>query len=153
MISLMPNIATIFKEEISRLARKELRGESAALKKASAQYRSDIAALKRQVQSLERQVAKLMKSSPKEEVKQSESVEGRATRFSAKRLLAHRTRLGLSAAEMGVLLAASGQSIYKWEQGKTRPRANHMPAIAALRTLKKDSAAAVIAAATAGSKT
>ena len=53
--------------------------------------------------------------------------------------------LGLSAAEVGVLLGTSAQSIYNWEQGKSRPRASHLPAIAALRNLGKRQAAAVIA--------
>lgn len=54
----MPNIAAAFKEEISRLARKELRANTASQKKAVAAYRSEIAALKRRMQTLERQVAK-----------------------------------------------------------------------------------------------
>ena len=48
----MPNIASVLKDEILRLARKEVRRELEGLKKASAQYRSDIAALKRQVIAL-----------------------------------------------------------------------------------------------------
>ena len=142
----MPNIASVLKEEITRLARKELRGESSALKKASAQYRTDIAALKRQVLALERLVAKLGKGSLKVDPSSEADAEGGSTtRFSAKRLAAHRTRLGLSATEMGRLLNCSGQSVYKWEQGKARPRAVHMPAIAALRTLDKSKAAKVLA--------
>jgi len=43
----MANIASLLKSEISRIARKEVRAETQTLKKASAQYRSDIAALKR----------------------------------------------------------------------------------------------------------
>lgn len=58
--------------------------------------------------------------------------------------------MDLSANEMGVLLNCSGQTVHKWEQGKARPRAAHMPAIFALRALKKESAAEVIAAAGAG---
>ena len=45
----MPNIASVLKDEILRLARKEVRSELEGLKKASGQYRSDIASLKRQV--------------------------------------------------------------------------------------------------------
>jgi hypothetical protein len=45
----MANIATALKSEISRVARKEVRAETLQLKKQSAHYRSQIAALKRQV--------------------------------------------------------------------------------------------------------
>ena len=54
----MPNIAAVLKEEIARVARKELRGDTARFKKASAQYRSDIAALKRRITELEKQLGK-----------------------------------------------------------------------------------------------
>ena len=45
---------------------------------------------------------------------------------------------------MGLLLGVSGQSIYLWESGKARPRAETMPAIAALRTLNPRRAALVL---------
>lgn len=45
----MANIASFLKSEISRIARKEIRAETETLKKASSQYRSDIAALKRRL--------------------------------------------------------------------------------------------------------
>ena len=51
----MPNIASILKSEISRVARKELRGETQALKKSNAQYRTQIAELKRRLQALEQE--------------------------------------------------------------------------------------------------
>jgi hypothetical protein len=38
----------------------------------------------------------------------------------------------------------SALSIYKWESGKARPRAKYIPAIAALRTLGRKHAAAVL---------
>jgi DNA-binding XRE family transcriptional regulator len=43
----VPNIATILKEEILRLARKEIRRQTNMLRKASAQYRKEIAEMKR----------------------------------------------------------------------------------------------------------
>ena len=46
----MPNIASVFKDEIVRVARKEIRNELAALKKASTTHRAEIAALKRRAQ-------------------------------------------------------------------------------------------------------
>ena len=58
----MPNIATVFKAEITRLARRELRENSEGLKKAVATQRSEIASLKRRVQALEAMVKRLEKS-------------------------------------------------------------------------------------------
>ena len=140
----MPNIANVLREEIIRLARKELRGESAALKKASAQYRSDIAGLKRQVRELERQVVRLSKGVATQRPSPPEENAPVKVRFGAKGFAAQRRRLGLSASELGFLLNCSDQSVYKWEQGKARPRASQMPAIAALRQLSKSQAAKVL---------
>ena len=51
----MPNIGLVLKQEIVRIARKEMRRGNGAIKKASSTYRSEIAALKRRVAELERQ--------------------------------------------------------------------------------------------------
>lgn len=140
----MPNIATVLKEEITRLARKELRGVIATLKKSSAQYRSDIAALKRQVKELERQLGRANRKVSTKSDAPGGGETTKAVRFGAKGFAAQRKRLGLSAAELGILLNCSAQSVYKWEQGKTRPRAGQMPAILALRRLSKAQAAEVL---------
>ena len=43
----MPNIAAVLKEEICRLAKKEVKAQVGKTQRASAQYRRDIANLKR----------------------------------------------------------------------------------------------------------
>ena len=45
----MPNIAAMLKQEITRLARKEVKAQTEAIRKANAQYRRDVAHLKRVV--------------------------------------------------------------------------------------------------------
>ena len=57
----MPNIATVFKAEIARLARKEARENSDGLRKVVATQRTEIANLKRRLQELEGVVKKLAK--------------------------------------------------------------------------------------------
>ena len=143
----MPNIASLLKEEISRVARKEVRAETQGLKKAVAQYRSEIAALKRQGKELEQQLRQMRKAAGRGGAEPSMSEEPeRKLRFRAKGFAEQRRRLGLSAAACGLLVGASGQSVYKWEQGKARPRASHLQAIAALRTMGKKEANARLAA-------
>ncbi len=51
----------------------------------------------------------------------------------------------LLAADVARLLGVSGQSIYKWEDGKARPRASQLPAISTLRGMSKKQAAAKLA--------
>ena len=137
----MPNFASALKEEIVRLARKEGRNETERLKKASSQYRSDIAALKRRVEALEKQVSHFEKKS-KNSQKLEVSAETTPVRFSDKGLASQRQRLGLAAAEMGLLLGVSAQTIYNWEAGKSRPRQPQLAAVAALRGLGKRQAQA-----------
>ena len=142
----MPNIGTVLKSEISRIARREVRAETLQLKKQSAHYRSQIASLKRQVAALDRQLR--TGSNHRKAVTAASEVEESAAdglRFRSKGFAVHRRRLGLSAAQAGALLGVSGQSIYHWEAGKAKPRASQMPAIAALRKLSKTQAAAAVA--------
>jgi DNA-binding transcriptional regulator YiaG len=129
----MPNFTSALKEEIVRLARKELRQETEKLKKASTTYRSEIAALKRRVATLEKQLVQVSRKNPAKET----PTEGTKVRFSAKGLVAHRQRLGLSAADLGALLGVSAQSIYLWESGKTKPRQQQLATIATLRKMGK----------------
>jgi DNA-binding transcriptional regulator YiaG len=143
----MPNIASLLKSEISRVARKELRTETASLKKTVAGQRSEIAALKRRTQALEQELRRLGKASRKAAPAAAAADESasRGLRFSAKGLASQRKRLGLSADDCGRLVGASGQSIYNWEQGKARQQARHLAAIASLRTMGKRDAIARLA--------
>ena len=144
----MPNIGTLLKSEIARVARKELRSETQQLKKTVAQYRTQIAQLRRRLQALEQQVRRQGRSSGRAAVAADEAQEqdGPALRFSAKGLAAQRKRLGLSAASVGKILGVSALSVYKWESGKTRPRARQLEAIASLRKMGKREAQARLAA-------
>ena len=145
----MSDIATALKQEVQRIARKEIRLQTESMRKASALHRREIAALKRQVKALE-QTGRALKKAARARPDTADPVEGagQATspRWSAKRFQAHRSRLGLSAQAMGRLLGVTGQSIYNWEQAKARPQARHLPAIAALRAMGKREAAARLAA-------
>lgn len=140
----MPNIAGVLKDEIARIARKEVRAQTEEFKKASAQYRAHIAALRRRVDELERQLKRVGKASGRASAASTAEGddEGTPRRFSATRLAAQRSKLGLSAADFATLLGVSGQSVYKWEHGESRPRARQLEAIAALRGIGKREAQA-----------
>lgn len=141
----MPNIQSVLKSEIARIARKEVRAETEQLKKSSTQYRSQIAALKRTVASLEKQLKRQRRGAPAAAAAEADGEAPAGFRFSAKGLAAQRRRLGLSAREVALLLGVSALSVYKWEQGKARPRARQMEAIARLRGMGKKEAAARLA--------
>jgi DNA-binding transcriptional regulator YiaG len=136
----MPNIAAVLKEEIVRLARKEIRRQTSVLRNASAQYRRDIAALKRRVSDLQRKVTPLEKQVLKNVPAQAVEVDADHVRFTARGLRSQRERLGLSAANYGRLIGVTGQTIYSWEQEASRPRKQQFARIAALRHIGKKEA-------------
>ena len=144
----MSTFANQLKSEIARIAKKENKAENAALKKASAQYRSEIAALKRRIAGLDSMVAKMGKQAVKTgaPIEATEDDE-KTLRFRVAGFARLRQKLGVTANEMGTLLGVSGQSVYKWEQGKAKPRASQMHAIAAVRKLGKKQVAELLAAA------
>lgn len=135
----MPDIASALKAEIVRIARKQVKGETEALRRATAGYRRDIAALKRRIEQLERLGKRVRRTS---EPQEQDREEGRQLRFSASRFAAQRAKLGLSAADFALLLGVSSLSVYKWEKGETRPRAAQLQAIAQARGLGKREAQA-----------
>lgn len=133
----MANLATALKEEITRIARKELRNETDSMRKTSARYRTEIATLKRQVTTLEQLVARLEKRLAKVAPAKATATEPTKLRFSANRLKTMRQKLNLSAAGMGRLVGVSGQTIYNWESGVNRPKPEQLIEIAAVRKMGK----------------
>jgi len=137
----MPNIAVVLKEEISRLARKEIRGQTGTLQKASAQYRRDIAELKRRVSGLQQKVALLERQLLKDKPAQP-AVDSTRIRVTAKGIRSQRTRLGITAAELGKLVDVSPQTVYNWEREVARPSRQQLPLLAAIRGMGKKEAQA-----------
>ncbi len=138
----MPNIAVTFRQEITRLARREIRGQTQRLRKASAQFRRDIAALKRQASQLMSEVSRLGRRAGREIASQLGEADSEKVRFTAKGVISHRRRLGISAADYGKLIGVTGHTIYKWEHGASRPRRAQLTALASLRPLGKKAALA-----------
>ena len=139
----MPNLAATLKEEIQRLARKEIKAQTGSTKQAVAKYRSEIAQLKRQLREQAKKIALLERQDQKrrqEPQAADESTEG--VRFSARSVAAQRKRLGLSAADYAKLVGVSQLTIYNWEQGKSRPRKEQLAALVAVRGIGKREALA-----------
>jgi len=133
----MPNIGSVLRQEITRLARKEVNAGTKAIRKANAQYRRDIAQLKRQVSALSKQVAYLERREQKRASKGLPKASTEGKRFSARGVKAHREKLGVSAAGYARLVGVSAQTIYNWESGKSKPRDEQLGSVVAVRDLGK----------------
>ncbi len=129
----MPSIAAVLKQEITRLARKEAKAQTATLHKANAQYRRDIARLKRQAAELSKQVGFLEKQERRRAAKGAPAVNVEGRRFSRRGLKTHRQKVGLSAGDYATLVGVTAQTIYNWENGKSRPRNEQLASLLAVR--------------------
>lgn len=125
----MTAFSVAFSSEVARVARKEVKDDLASMRKTAAAQRSEIAALRKDVRALVSQVRTLTKVAQRAEPKQPASQPspaaqrgGRPFVFRHETLLAKRQGFGMTQAEMGVLLAASSLSVYRWESGKATPR-------------------------------
>ena len=134
----MPNLQAVLRHEIRRIARREVRSELEATKKAVSKQRSDIAELKRKNADLERKVSylearetKRLKAGP------AKAKPPRGTRFSVRSLKAQRTKAGLSQADYAKLVGVSASTLYNWESGTTKPGDKHLATLVSLRGLGK----------------
>jgi DNA-binding transcriptional regulator YiaG len=112
------------------------------LRKASAQFRRDIAELKRHASELKSEVARLQRRVGKEVARQITEADPAKARFTARGVISQRRSLGISAADYGKLIGVTGHTIYKWEHGTSRPRRAQLSAFASIRRLGKTEARA-----------
>jgi DNA-binding transcriptional regulator YiaG len=136
----LPNLASVFKAEIARIARREVKTQVEPLKKQLAASRAEVTSLKRRLSDLEKG-AKAKRTERSAEAAAADTSQSEADRnrfrFRASGLASNRKRLGLSAEQFGKLVGATGQSVYAWEAGKTVPRGKSLAAIASIRGIGK----------------
>jgi len=135
----MPNIATVLKTEIQRLARREVNQAIAPLKKSSASLRKTTSDQKQKIISLEhenkrlqQQIAKVKPATPGQPVEN--------IRITGKNIKSLRKRLGITQEEFAKLVGSSIQIVPRWEKTRGRIKMRtpgFIKAIAELRTMKK----------------
>jgi len=150
----MGTFASTFRQEVARIARREIRVMTDGTKKLAGQHRSEIAKLKRVIQEQDRKIERIKTELAKAPAARSTP---RTTgtlptpkpdgvpegfRYSVRSLKSQRTRLKLSAADYAKLLGVSMQTVYNWEQGKARPRDSQMAAIVEVRGMGRREALA-----------
>ena len=141
----MPDVAAVLKEEITRLARKEVKQQVGPLRKTIAEQRRTIAALRRQVAALARNQAFLQQQENRRFAEAPKVDAAKGVRFSARGVKVDRKRVGLSAKDYGLLVGVSEQTIYNWESGTSKPRAKALAGWAAVRGIGKREAATRLA--------
>ncbi len=135
----MPNIATVLKDEIRRLAKKEAKLQLSELRAATTRHRKDIASLKRTLSQQERLIQRLQKGAgaPRKSTAAAATSDGPEVRFSPAWVKNHRAKLELSAADYAALIGVSPLTVYNWEKGRSRPQKRQLLAWSKVRQLGK----------------
>ena len=133
----MSTFAKSFKDEVTRLARKEAKAAVTPIKKPSGSNRKSIADLKRRVASLEKECRRLGGLLAKVPQPKTEPAEGQKARITAKGMRSLRRKLGLTGADFAKLLGVSMMAVYQWERknGPLRVREATRAAILSVRDL------------------
>ena len=147
----MPDLTSILKQEIQRLARKEIKTAMDEARKRMVEQRKTITDLRRRIEILEKQNSKLAKRTAavaavaapevaaKERAKAQMAEErgGYGPRFTGEAIAKLRQKLKLTQAEFAKLADVSPQSVYQWERkgGKLRLRTATKAALVEMRTM------------------
>jgi len=132
----MGKIEGMFKSEIVRLARREMRKVFVPVSKDVRLLKGTLSQLRRAVHDLERSMARQIKEAgaEKKELEVApEEVKG--SRFSPRLIRTLRKRLGLTQRELAKVAGVTVGAIYQWETGKFEPRDEKKAVLVALRKL------------------
>ena len=153
---IMKNFATALKDEIRRLARKEVKSLTGGTTQSVVKFRREIAQLKREIAAAHRKISFLEGQERRRIAEPNSSANGDGgndVRFSSRSVKAQRKRTGLSAADYGKLVGVTPLTIYNWENGKSRPRLAQLETLVSLRGIGKREALAKLALIDASAKT
>ena len=127
----MSTLMAVMKDEIRRIARKEIRAATAGLKKDQTKFRKAVAGLRRQTKEHRSTIRQLLSVATKQArmvTVAPEAAEGNKAWITVKGIRALRKKLKLSQAQFGKLAGVSGKTVLKWEHGsgplkfRSRPR-------------------------------
>ena len=123
----MPNVMSVLRAEIRRLARKESKEAVADLKRQVAVMRRRVAGYKKRIAEVELMARTASKGAASgAAMARGAGAEGagggRQIRFSPAWVKSHRKKLALSRRLYARLVGVSAQTIMLWETGKSRPR-------------------------------
>lgn len=143
----MPDIRQVLRDEIQRLARKEVRDALAGLQRENRELRKTIAELRRRLAVLEKAGGPASVSrrsaaaAPSIDDGPNASVDESAlgARISSKMIKRMRERLDLTQAALAALLGVSAQTVYQWERknGPLQLRGRTRAAVVEVRSLGK----------------
>jgi DNA-binding transcriptional regulator YiaG len=138
----MPNIAKVIREEIQRLAKRQVKAELASVKRDNVRLKKSVAELRRQVAALDATSRELARRvTPVVASKEIEEATEQAAKLrpTSKSLKTLRARLALTQSQFGQLLGVSGQAVVQWasRDGRIRMRKTTLAALARIQNIGK----------------
>jgi DNA-binding transcriptional regulator YiaG len=138
----MPNLATVLKEEILRLARKETRTAMKELQQTLRLERQQVRELRTELKVQGKELVSLRKAlesramaAPAASKVSSARVPAKATGWRKDSVRTTRAKHGLSQQAMAKLLGVGLNTVWLWEKGRNNPRTKQQMAILELREL------------------
>ena len=137
----MGKIEAVMRDEIARLARREIRQQVEPLRKEVRELKRRIVKLERAVQPINKEI-KQKKKAQLEKLSSLQATEDevRAARITAEWVSNLRMKLNLSQAELASLVGVSVSAVRSWEYGHSLPRDTPRSALVALRKLGRRAA-------------
>jgi len=137
----MPNIAKILKDEIQRLARREVNQSIASLKQSNTTLKKTVTELKQRIAALEREQKRLVKLQEKAEAaavsaQGNEKEQAPDIRITGKQIKSLRSRLAVTQTEMGTLVGVTMATVTLWEKKTGQIRIRKPSVAAAIIELK-----------------
>jgi DNA-binding transcriptional regulator YiaG len=136
----MSQLVAVMKDEIRRIARREIRAATAGLKKDQTMFRKAVAGLRRQIKEHRATIRQLLHVATKQArmaTMAPEAAKSNKAWVTAKGIRALRKKLKLSQAQFGKLVGVSGYTVLKWEHssGPLKFRSRTRQALLAIRGL------------------
>ena len=138
----MPDVARVLREEVQRLAKRQVKAGLTPIKRDTVRLKKNVADLRRELTALVRTNRELLaKVMAVVATKETEIATERAAtlRPTSKSLARLRRRLALTQVEFGRLLGVSGQAVVKWEGrgSRVRMRSANLAALAGIQKIGK----------------
>ena len=132
----------VFKQEVIRLAKHEIKKAITPLLATIRRQRQDIAKLKQENTSIKQQVSRPVEPT----VPGVTDKELKKARFSGGLIRKFREKLGLTRDQFGKLIGVTGYAVIPWETNQCRPNVLRQKAIVALRKMGKREVMAMVKA-------
>ena len=133
----MGKLEGMIRDEILRLARREMRKSFVPLRRDVRSMKGIVSQLRKSVLNLERFKSQEEKQLAQKAVSEVSEEEIRKARFSPRLIRSLRKKLRVTQKELAVLAGVSVGAVHQWEGGKSEPRAVKKARLVALRSLAR----------------